>query len=128
MTVATMDLEAASAGADLDAAFRGLGFVQIVGHGLGDATAERLWSAMDELFDLPLEVKRRHVVAEPELQAGLETEVVHELSEIPVHAADHLIGIRSQPDPYAPTPVLGSGYVLIGVGRGRNNNERQQDK
>jgi len=70
MTVATMDLEAASAGADLDAAFRGLGFVQIVGHGLGDATAERLWSAMDELFDLPLEVKRRHVVADPVANRG----------------------------------------------------------
>jgi isopenicillin N synthase-like dioxygenase len=53
------EADRASVAAAMDAACSGFGFVQIVGHGVPDATADGLASAIDDLFGLPLEAKKR---------------------------------------------------------------------
>ena len=69
-TVPTVDLGSVDVAAELDKALRGHGFVQLVGHGLDRGAADELWASMDELFGLPLEVKRRHVVDDPLANRG----------------------------------------------------------
>ena len=47
----------------IDKACRTVGFIQIVGHGIPSEAARRLTSAMDDFFSLPLEEKKRSVIA-----------------------------------------------------------------
>lgn len=54
----TAEERAATASA-LDAACRSVGFLQVVGHGVPEAAIAGLASALDDLFSLPLEDKRR---------------------------------------------------------------------
>ncbi|WP_432487248.1 isopenicillin N synthase family dioxygenase [Kineococcus sp. SYSU DK018] len=53
--------ERAAVAAAMDAACRTVGFVQVTGHGVPDATTAGLVGAIDEFFALPLDVKRRYV-------------------------------------------------------------------
>ena len=53
--------ERAAVAAAMDAACRTVGFVQVTGHGVPDATTAGLASAIDDFFALPLDVKRRYV-------------------------------------------------------------------
>ncbi|MFW0794147.1 2-oxoglutarate and iron-dependent oxygenase domain-containing protein [Gordonia sp. CPCC 205515] len=46
--------------AELDNACAGVGFIQIVGHGIGRATVAALTAALDEFYALPLDVKKRY--------------------------------------------------------------------
>ena len=56
-----IDLSArAEVAAALDRACRDVGFVQIVGHGIGSDTIAGLADALDEFFGLPLEVKKQY--------------------------------------------------------------------
>src|SRR3954451_10143943 len=50
----------ARAAAEMDAACRTVGFVQVVGHGVPDDVIAGLAAAMDGLFGLPLDVKGRY--------------------------------------------------------------------
>jgi isopenicillin N synthase-like dioxygenase len=50
----------AETAAQLDRACREVGFVQIVGHGIGSATIAGLADALDEFFALPLAVKKQY--------------------------------------------------------------------
>ncbi|PBC59236.1 isopenicillin N synthase family oxygenase [Rhodococcus sp. ACPA1] len=52
--------ECARVAAELDTACREVGFVQIVGHRVPGATVDRLASALDEFFGLPLETKKKY--------------------------------------------------------------------
>lgn len=45
---------------ELDNACSGVGFIQIVGHGIGTAVVDRLTAALDEFYALPLEVKKQY--------------------------------------------------------------------
>ena len=49
----------AAVAAEIDAACRSAGFMQIVGHGIPASAVEGLGSAIDDLFGLPLEVKKQ---------------------------------------------------------------------
>jgi isopenicillin N synthase-like dioxygenase len=49
----------AAAAAAMDQACSTVGFIQIIGHGVPRATADGLASAIDDLFGLPLETKKR---------------------------------------------------------------------
>ncbi len=70
-TVPTVDLtpyvqggtpdERAATAAAMDTACRTVGFVQVVGHGVPDATIEGLKTAMDDFFALELEAKKAYV-------------------------------------------------------------------
>ncbi|HEY0815659.1 MAG TPA: 2-oxoglutarate and iron-dependent oxygenase domain-containing protein [Pseudonocardia sp.] len=61
--------ERAAVAAGMDAACRTVGFVQIVGHGVGDEVVGGLAAAMDALFGLPPEVKGRYRTP-PEVNRG----------------------------------------------------------
>ena len=54
---AATDPECAAVAADLDTACREVGFIQIVGHGIGSAAIAGLGDALDEFFGLPISVK-----------------------------------------------------------------------
>ncbi|MCU1481753.1 MAG: 2OG-Fe(II) oxygenase [Subtercola sp.] len=55
--------ERASVAEALDQACRQVGFIQIVGHGVDPAAVSGLASAMDDFFALPLDDKKRYVLA-----------------------------------------------------------------
>jgi non-haem dioxygenase in morphine synthesis N-terminal len=55
--------------AEMDAACRTVGFVQIVGHGVPARITDALAAAMDGLFERPLDVKRRYRTP-PEVNRG----------------------------------------------------------
>ncbi|MGH3510554.1 MAG: isopenicillin N synthase family dioxygenase [Nocardioidaceae bacterium] len=59
----------AAVAAAIDRACREVGFIQLLGHGIPDATIDGLATAMDALFDLPLEVKKAYRTA-PEINRG----------------------------------------------------------
>jgi isopenicillin N synthase-like dioxygenase len=53
------DEDRAAAAAAMDEACSTVGFIQIVGHGVRQSSADGLASAIDDLFSLPLETKQR---------------------------------------------------------------------
>jgi isopenicillin N synthase-like dioxygenase len=69
-TIDTVDLRSPDAPDRLDAALRKDGFVQLIGHGLPDEVTDGLWSAMDEFFALPPQVKSAYVVDDPAANRG----------------------------------------------------------
>ena len=56
--------------ADLDRACRTVGFVQIVGHGVPQEAIDGLTGALDQLFGLPLEVKRQYAAPRSSINRG----------------------------------------------------------
>jgi isopenicillin N synthase-like dioxygenase len=56
--------------ADLDEACRSVGFMQIIGHGIAQPVIDGLAAALDELFELPLEIKRRYTAPRPSINRG----------------------------------------------------------
>lgn len=56
--------------ASVDEACRTVGFMQIVGHGIGDATVDGLRHAIDWFFALPDETKRAAVSPSPSINRG----------------------------------------------------------
>ena len=59
----------AAVAAALGAACREVGFIQVVGHGIPDATIDGLAAAMDEFFALDLDRKKTYVTP-PEINRG----------------------------------------------------------
>lgn len=55
---------------DVDAAGREVGFMQITGHGIPDATIAALTAALDAFFGLPPESKGRYRAPRPEINRG----------------------------------------------------------
>src|SRR4051812_20717967 len=53
--------ERARVAAEVDAACRAVGFIQITGHGVSDAVQRGLVDAMDAFFGQPLETKKESV-------------------------------------------------------------------
>jgi isopenicillin N synthase-like dioxygenase len=68
VTDGTIEARARTA-AEMDAACRTVGFVQIVGHGVPSRTTDGLAAAMDGLFERPLDVKSRDRTP-PEVNRG----------------------------------------------------------
>ncbi|MFW0783214.1 2-oxoglutarate and iron-dependent oxygenase domain-containing protein [Gordonia sp. CPCC 206044] len=56
-------VERARVAAELDAACAGVGFVQVIGHGVDTSVIEGLASALDDFFALPLEDKKQYTRA-----------------------------------------------------------------
>lgn len=88
--VPTVDLQAPSAPADLDAACRTVGFVQITGHGVDPAVIERFVGAATAFFDLPLAEKRRAVPAQRDQNRGY--------AELGSEALAYSLGLDTPPD------------------------------
>lgn len=65
-----VDLEDPDAPRLVDAAFREVGFMQVVGHGIGAATIEAVFAAADEFFTQPLEEKLRWTSGDPAVERG----------------------------------------------------------
>jgi isopenicillin N synthase-like dioxygenase len=58
----------------VDDACRGSGFLRVTGHGVDPELVDRMLSVSAAFFDLPLEEKRRCVVADPEANRGYSAE------------------------------------------------------
>ncbi len=56
--------------ASVDLACRRVGFMQIVGHGIPEATASGLTSAIDQFFALPIESKSASIAPHPAINRG----------------------------------------------------------
>ena len=65
-----VDVSSQGAPDALARALASTGFVQIVGHGLDSVVADSLWTAMDDLFALPLERKLELIVDDPLANRG----------------------------------------------------------
>lgn len=61
--------ERAASAAAFDEAARTVGFVQVVGHGIPTDVTDAFAAALDQFFELPLEVKKRYRTA-PEVNRG----------------------------------------------------------
>lgn len=78
--VPTVDLTSATAAHDLDAAFRSLGFAQLVNHGADASVAATLRSACDRFFALDAAHKLNHVHPDPAANRGYRAKGAEALS------------------------------------------------
>ena len=86
----TVDLGSPSAAADLDAACRAIGFMQITGHGVEPAVIERFVTAATAFFDLSVDEKRRYVPARRDHNRGY--------AELGSEALSYSLGVDTPPD------------------------------
>lgn len=79
LVIPTIDITGWSGGDDdvrdaiaeqVDDACRSIGFMQIVGHGIPQTVVDRLASAIDEVFALPLDLKQQYTAARPSVNRG----------------------------------------------------------
>jgi isopenicillin N synthase-like dioxygenase len=69
MSLSTVDIEAPDAPEQVDEAFRAVGFVQVVNHGIPDDLIEAVYRGAGDFFGLPLQEKLRWA-SPPEIERG----------------------------------------------------------
>ncbi len=90
LSVPVIDLSSPSAPAQIDAAASTIGFFQIVNHGMEQAVIDRLRSAVDDFFSLPLATKLRYPPPGPDVNNGY--------SAIGAESLAYSLGVEAPPD------------------------------
>ncbi|HSS10521.1 MAG TPA: 2-oxoglutarate and iron-dependent oxygenase domain-containing protein, partial [Acidimicrobiales bacterium] len=107
--VSIVDLDSGDAPERLDEACRTVGFVSVVGHGVGWPIVEEMLAATDEFFALPPDVKRHYLSPSPDINRGYAAKGAEGLS--------YSLGVDGRPPdlfeafnmgPDAPPPALES--------------------
>lgn len=86
----TVDLQSPTAPADLDAACRTVGFMQITGHGVDPDVIGDFVAAATAFFDLPVAEKRRYAPPKKEHNRGY--------AELGTEALSYSLGVDAPPD------------------------------